>query len=439
MRTTPFSLPLAALLILGGFQGMAQTKAPVRAAATTKASKAAPLPAPVKGASVEGITEYRLANGLRVLLFPDPSKPDVTVNITYLVGSRMESYGETGMAHLLEHMIFKGTAKHPDIPAELTAHGARPNGSTGYDRTNYFETMKASDENLKWALDLEADRMIRSWVAVDPAKAAGLLKTEMTVVRNEYEAGENSPERILRERVLETAYLWHNYGKPTIGCRADIENVNIWHLSEFFKKWYQPDNAVLLVAGKFDPDKTLALVNATFGPIPRPSRKLEKTYTTEPVQDGERAVTVRRTGDTQVLIAGYHVPAFSDPDFAPLEVLGQTLADAPSGRLYKALVESKKAAEVDTEPMGQREPGMFFAFATVRPDGNLEDARQALLGVLEDPKAPAFTSEEIERAKTSILNQYDLLLNDPGHVGLALSEAIAQGDWRLFFLDRDRI
>ena len=171
--------------------------------------------------SVEGITEYRLPNGLRVLLFPDPSKPTITVNIIYLVGSKHENYGETGMAHLLEHLLFKGTSRHPNVPKELQDHGSRPNGTTWYDRTNYFETFQATDANLEWAIDLEADRMINSFVAKKD------LDSEMTVVRNEFEAGENSPLGVLEERVLSTAYLWHNYGKSTIGARSDIENVPI--------------------------------------------------------------------------------------------------------------------------------------------------------------------------------------------------------------------
>ncbi|MBU1821879.1 MAG: insulinase family protein, partial [Bacteroidetes bacterium] len=174
--------------------------------------------------SVEGITEYQMDNGLKVLLFPDPSKPTATVNITYLVGSRHEGYGETGMAHLLEHMVFKGTPKHPNIPQELTEHGARPNGTTWYDRTNYFETFSATDENLKWALDLEADRMINSYIAKKD------LESEFSVVRNEFESGENSPFRVLLQRVTSAAYEWHNYGKSTIGNRSDIENVPIENL-----------------------------------------------------------------------------------------------------------------------------------------------------------------------------------------------------------------
>src|SRR5512138_3975779 len=143
--------------------------------------------------SVEGLTEYRLTNGLRVLLFPDPSKPTVTVNITYLVGSAQEGYGETGMAHLLEHLQFKGSKNHGNIYQELTARGARTNASTWLERTNYFETLPATDENVRWALGLEADRMVNSFIAQKD------LDSEMTVVRNEFERGENDPGSVLEE------------------------------------------------------------------------------------------------------------------------------------------------------------------------------------------------------------------------------------------------
>ncbi len=137
-------------------------------------------PPPQKVTTVEGITEYRLPNGLMVLLFPDPSKPTVTVNLTYMVGSRHEGYGETGMAHLLEHMVFKGTPDHPQVWKSLQEHGAQFNGSTSLDRTNYFETMAASDENLEFGLKLEADRMVNSFIARKD------LDSEFTVGRNEF-------------------------------------------------------------------------------------------------------------------------------------------------------------------------------------------------------------------------------------------------------------
>ena len=228
-------------------------------------------------------------------MYPDQSKQTITTNITYKVGSRHEGYGETGMAHLLEHLVFKGTPNHPDIPKELSSHGARPNGTTWYDRTNYFETFNATEENLRWSLDLESDRMINSFIAKKD------LESEMTVVRNEFESGENDPSGGLMERVMSTAYLWHNYGQSTIGARSDIENVPIENLQAFYRKYYQPDNAVLMVAGKINEEKTIALVNQYFGKIPRPLRKLTPTYTSEPIQDGERLVTLRRVGDIQAV------------------------------------------------------------------------------------------------------------------------------------------
>src|SRR3984893_18128466 len=268
-----------------------------------------------KKATVGGITEYDYANGLRVLLFPDPSSPKVTVNMTYLVGSRFEGYGETGMAHLLEHTNFILSTNGRNIKKELTDHGANWNGTTDYDRTNYFETVTASDENLKWAVGLEAERM------VNMRMEKALLDTEMTVVRNEFERGENNAQNILEERVVATAYLWHNYGKSVIGSRADIEKVPIDRLAAFYKKYYQPDNAVLVIAGQFDPAKALALVAETVGTIPRPARTLDAGYTIEPVQDGERFVELRRVGSTPIVMAAWHGPALAHPDSAAIEVL----------------------------------------------------------------------------------------------------------------------
>ena len=245
-----------------------------------------------KFATVEGITEYRLDNALRVLLFPDASSPKLTINVTYLVGSKHEGLGETGMAHLLEHMVFKPTRNHDNLMKELTNRGAQFNGSTWLDRTNYFETLNATDENLQWAIEMEADRMVNALVAKKD------LDTEMTVVRNEFERGENEPFRVLMQRTQSAAYEWHNYGKTTIGNRSDIENVPIERLQGFYRKYYQPDNAVLVVAGKFDDAKALGLVAKYFGAIPRPERKLDKIWTVEPTQDGEHTVTVRRVGES---------------------------------------------------------------------------------------------------------------------------------------------
>src|SRR5262245_11063430 len=331
--------------------------------------QAAALPKDVqKVTSVEGFTEYRLANGLRVLLFPDQSKETITVNVTYMVGSRHENYGETGMAHLLEHLMYKGSKNHSNIHQEITEHGTRSNGSTLFDRTNYFETFSATDVNLDWAIKMEADRMVNSFIAKKD------LDTEMTVVRNEYEAGENQPGLVVFKRIFAAAYDWHNYAKLPIGARSDIENVPIDRLQAFYRKYYQPDNAVLLVSGKFDPAKTLQLVATNFGSIPRPARTLEPIYTIEPTQDGERVVTIQRVGDTQFVGVGYHIPAGSHPDFAAVDILNQILADTPSGRLYKALVETKKAASVQSLNIPLHDPGLMILFAEVRKEQSLDAA-----------------------------------------------------------------
>jgi len=383
--------------------------------------------------SVEGINEYRLANGLRVLMFPDQSKQTITVNMTYLVGSATENYGETGMAHLLEHMVFKGSTKHTNIPQELTSHGSRPNGSTWSDRTNYFETFAATDENLNWALDLESDRMVNSFIAKKD------LDSEMTVVRNEFELGENSPFNVLLERSMAASYIWHNYGKTTIGARSDIENVPIERLQAFYRNYYQPDNVVLLVAGKFDEQKTLGLVDKYFSPIPRPTRTLQKIYTVEPTQDGERAVTLRRTGDTQLVQALYHVPAGSHPDFAAIDIIAQILGDTPSGRLHKALVESKKASSVFGFDFQWHDPTLAIFGAEVRQGDSIEAARDALLATIEGITAAPPTKDEVERARAQILKNIELALNNSDQIGVTLSEFIGAGDWRLYFLHRDRL
>ncbi|MBS1781539.1 MAG: insulinase family protein [Bacteroidetes bacterium] len=402
------------LLLLAGYTG-AQTKPPV----------------PVKVTSVEGITEYRLANGLQVLLFPDQSKPTITVNITYHVGSRHEGYGESGMAHLLEHMVFKGSTKHKNIPAELTSHGASPNGTTWYDRTNYFETFNATDENLNWALDLESDRMINSFIDNKD------LQSEFTVVRNEFESGENSPSSVLMERILSTAYLWHNYGKSTIGSKEDIEKVPIENLKAFYKKYYQPDNATLVVAGKIDEAKTLELVNKYFGNIPRPTRALAKTYTVEPQQDGERFVELRRVGDVQAVAMAYHISAGSHPDYAAIDVLNEVLTNEPNGRLYQSLVKSGKASAVWGYAAGLHDPGFIYINADVLKEKSLDDARKTMFASMDELKTKPITEAEVSKAKAKLMKDYETLYRNTAQVGTLLSEFIGQGDWRVGFLYRD--
>jgi len=388
-----------------------------------------------KTTSVEGITEYAFPNGLRVLLDPDNSKPKITVNIVYLVGSRNEGYGETGMAHLLEHMVFKTTKSGRELFKELTDRtgGSNFNGTTNYDQTMYFETVNASDENLRWALGLEADRMVNMTMEKKD------LDTEMTVVRNEMESGENSPLNVLEERVLAAAYNFHNYGKTVIGARADVERVPIENLAVFYRKYYEPDNAVLVVAGQFDESKALAMVAETVGAIPKPQRTLSQPYTVEPTQEGERFVTLRRVGDIQGIMAVYHIPAALHPDQAPLEVLSQVLGAAQTGRLYKALVDTKKAVSASFGSRDMHDPGFALAFAQLKPDQSVDDVREILLKTVEGVADQPPTQEEVDRAKSRILKNDELMMTSTQSVAMNLGGYAGDGAWRLFFLSRDEV
>jgi zinc protease len=398
-----------------------------------KRTVAASEPAPPKALhTVEGITEYALANGMRVLLFPDPSRERVTVNVTYLVGSRHEGYGETGMAHLLEHMLFKGTPTHTDPWQLLQDHGAEFNGTTWYDRTNYYETMPASDENLAWALRFEADRMVNS--SID----AKVLAKEFSVVRNEFEMGENFAPGVLDERILSTAFLWHNYGKSTIGSRSDIENVPASALRVFYEKYYQPDNAVLVVAGAFDPERALELVQAHFGAIPRPQRQLPATYTVEPVQDGERTVKLQRVGEVGVVGVLYHGVAGADPDFVAGEALLHVLTDEPSGRLYRAMVENGQASAIYGYTQPLHDPGWVQLRVEVPAGKPVEPVRDRLLALVGEV-AGTVTEEEVTRFRNRRQKDIELALTDSTAIAIELSEWAALGDWRMFFVYRDRL
>ena len=387
-----------------------------------------------KVATVEGVSEYRLANGMQVLLYPDPAKPTVTVNVTYKVGSRHENYGETGMAHLLEHLIFKGSKNHPSPDKEFARRGFRNNGTTSFDRTNYFSTFQASDDNLRWALDWKADAMVNSFIAKKD------LDSEMTVVRNEYEMGENSPFRVTYQRLLGAAFNWHNYGNAPIGNRSDIENVRIENLQAFYRLYYQPDNAVLTVAGKFDVDQTLSWIAETFGKIPRPTRELPPLWTVEPTQDGERSFVVRRKGDVQLVLVAYRIPSLLSDSGAAINAAADILGDTPNGRLHRELVQTGLAAQVFGWSLQQRDPGLAIFGAVVKQGDPVEPVRDRLIAIVETTFAgQPVTDAEMNRVRQENETAFERTLADPQQFGVALSEYIAAGDWRLYFLARDQI
>ncbi len=411
--------PVAAILLLTIVRPPTQAQAPLPEGVT-------------RIETVEGITEYKLANGLRVLLIPDDSQPKVTVNMTVFCGSRHEGYGETGMAHLLEHMVFKGCPKFPDVPKSLRDHGAQFNGTTWVDRTNYYETMPAGDENLEFGIELEADRLVKSFLKRED------LMSEFSVVRNEFERGENDPQRVLMQRMMANAYEWHNYGKSTIGNKADIERVPIENLEAFYKKYYRPDNAMLVVAGRFDQAKALAMIAKHFGPIKNPETPLPKTYTEEPAQDGERIVTLRRVGTVGAVGAVYHIPAASHSDFPACYVLANVLSDDPSGRLYKALVETKKSSSVYGFAFAWHDPGVMIFGAEAEP-AKTEEVRDVMIQTLETVSDKPITQEETERVIRQFKTGREQLVASSQRLAIDLSEWAGAGDWKLFFLQRDRM
>jgi zinc protease len=383
--------------------------------------------------SVEGVKEYSLANGLQVLLVPDPAQTNVIVNIVYHVGSRHEGYGETGMAHLLEHMMFKGSKKFSNIKQTIADKGAFANGTTWYDRTDYFEILPATDSNLSWSLDMEADRMVNSLMKNED------LQKEFSVVRNEFEAGENYPDNILQERIISTMYLWHNYGKPTIGSKEDIERVPIANLKAFYQKYYQPDNATLVVGGKFNEKKTLELIAKYFGKIAKPSRIIEQPYTAEPPQDGERYVELKRNGDISFIGMAYHTPSYSDKDYAANSAAIEILTNDPSGILYKALVETKLATKVSGYSMILYDPGFSYFSCNIPKDKSLDSAKNAFIAATNNLSSVTITQEDVDRAKNTIIKQLSNQQNNVIDFCISLAERIGAGDWRLFYIFRDRV
>jgi len=265
------------------------------------------------------------------------------------------------------------------------------------------------------------------------------LDTEMTVVRNEMESGENSPSRILMQRMMALMFDWHNYGHSTIGARADVENVDIPRLQAFYHLYYQPDNATLIISGKFEPARVLQWVGESFGKIPKPTRRLPVLYTLDPAQDGERSVTLRRAGGAPMLYAGYHVPAGTAADNAAVELLGLIFGDTPSGRLHKRLTANRLATGTSAGAWTLADPGVFIASAQLAPGQEVDKARAELLATVESMRREPVTADELARARLKWLNDWEQSFTNPEAVGIALSESIALGDWRLFFLTRDRV
>jgi zinc protease len=402
--------------------------------AEARQSASTPLPAGVeKLTTVEGISEYRLANGLRCILFPDAAKPTTTVNVTYLVGSHQENYGETGMAHLLEHLIFKGSKNFVDPARQFKARGFEINGSTWLDRTNYYLTFPASEDNLKWALAWSADAMVNSFIARKD------LDSEMSVVRNEFEMGENNPSSVMLKRMQSLLFDWHNYGNSTIGARSDIENVKIENLQAFYRKYYQPDNAVLTVAGKFDEHQALRDCRQLWQAAETDTRTAKAM---DGRTDGRWRAPIHDSpqgrGTARDPRLSHAVQPASDSE--AIGMASEVLGDTPNGRLYRALVQTGLATQVFAYGIDAREPGFVVFGAMVNKGEALDRVRDKMIEVIEGgfAKEAAPPPNSIVRSN-SHAPPTNGLWPIPEAFAVMLSEYIALGDWRLFFYGRDQL
>ncbi|MFZ6731445.1 M16 family metallopeptidase [Undibacterium sp. Ji42W] len=385
-----------------------------------------------KLSTVEGISEYRLPNGLKILLIPDNSKPTATVSMIYQVGSKHESAGQTGYAHLLEHMMCKGSKNYPQILQQLLNRGMKSNAFTFQDYTLYYATFEASENELNWVLSMEADRMQNAQVLKSE------LDTEMTVVRNELELRENNSYDMLFKRVQAVAFDWHGYGHSTIGEKSDIENVNIDQLKQFYHTYYRPDNAVLVVAGKFDADAVLPVISRQFGSIAAPRSALPKIITVEPAQQGERQVFVRKKSKENRMMLAYHKPSLLHPDYAALKMAGAILS---SGRELRNQTGDVFLSNIRPgfNMAGNVENGLAVFYSNSFPSKDMGEGPQELTKAVETFGQHSLSQQELDLFKNAYVNNFVSTMNNPQTLSLRLSDYIAAGDWRLLFVEKKRV
>lgn len=383
--------------------------------------------------SVEGVNEYSLPNGLRVLMFADAAKPKTTIVMTYLVGSRHEGPSQRGIAHVLEHLLFRKSKRGIDIRQTLAERGAQHNGTTSVDRTNFVATFPSSSESLEIVLRVEAERMQNFQID------AATLRSELGVVKNELALSENNPLQLLHERSSAVAYVKHEYRRPPIGTDADIAAITPAAVTAFYETYYQPDNAILIVAGDFEEKHALRAVQETLGSIERPKRVLPRCDVVEPNQDGERSVVLRHGGShPSVLMALYHTPAAAHRDHASIDVLARLLGEKESGRLHAKLIDAGLAVSLSVRQDARYDPGLLRATVTMRQGlKSMEPIRKIFLETLESFWSTPPTDKEVADAKDRMLRDYLLAMGDADQVARLLSEASAAGDWRLLFYSRD--
>jgi zinc protease len=412
-------------------------------AASLHAATPTPSPAPAKvagftyGKTVGGISEYRLdSNGLQVLLMPERSSPTLTFMVTYRVGSRNEVTGTTGATHLLEHLMFKGTPKFnrekgTSVDQLLERIGGIYNATTWFDRTNYYANI--GSEHLDRYIEVEADRMRNLWLRDEDRKP------EMTVVRNEFEIGENSPIQALEKEIYAVAYLAHPYHHSTIGWRSDIENVPITKLQEFYKTFYWPDNATVSVIGDFDPAAALAMIKKHYGAIPKAPQPIPAVYTEEPEQTGLRRVTVKRAGELGVVAMGHKIPAARHADQSALKILNIIFTRGKNSRLYRALTDKNLTTSIHGDTGFFHDPSLHLLYANLAPGTTHEHAEKIMADELERVKTEGVTDGEVASAIAQIIAAGAYARDGSFAVASTLNEYIAAGDWTLYVTEDEAL
>jgi len=377
-----------------------------------------------------GIDEYRCTlNDLSILLMEDHSAPVATFMVTYHVGSRNEAIGHTGSTHILEHMMFKGSKNFnkengKPIWTVLQNVGAQINATTWMDRTNYFELLPS--EHLESAIAIEADRM-RNLLIKDEER-----QTEMTVVRNEFERGENDPFDTLDKNMWATAYQAHPYHHSTIGWRSDIEGVSTERLREFYETFYWPNNATVTIIGDFNKDDVLQMILDNYGKIPKSPHAIPEMYTTEPEQEGARRFVIKRSGQTGIIGIAHKTPEGLHEDNYTLQILSRILGDGKSSRLYKKIVDKGLATSVSMWDFPFHDNGLFVTYVFLTPDVSHKDVEKIILDEYELIKNKGVTDEEIARAKGQIRAEQAYSRDGSYSIASNLNESIATGDWTYY-------
>jgi zinc protease len=341
------------------------------------------------------VRETMLSNGLKVLIQPVHTAPVVSFMVWYKVGSRNENAGITGISHLLEHMMFKGTPRYAkgEIARTLQRHGASFNAGTSLDYTCYYEVL--AKDRLEIAMDIEADRMVNASIPDEEHRL------EMTVVRSELERNEDNPHRALYQETFAQAFQAHPYHWPTIGWRTDVEQITTGQIRDYYRLHYMPNNAIAVVVGDVAEDQALALVEKHFGAIPA-GPEPPPMRIVEPPQQGERRFKLRKPGDTPYLMVSWRNPELVHRDNYALDVLSMILGHGRTSRLYRALVEGTVATEVDASNETARDPFLLIARATVAPTSTLEEVEHALHREVEKLQLEPVTSVEMDRAKRQV-------------------------------------